>query len=181
MVGQVTNNDDPERLCRVKVKFPTLTEDDESTWARLASPGAGQSRGMQWVPEINDEVLVGFEMGDTNRPIVLGGLWNRSDPPPEADAVSGGSVDRRVLASRKDSRFVITDDPQTSIEIKLGDATCRLYLQKSESKLEGEQKLVVSAQQIEIKAGTSVSIEAPRIAINATGELAATGQPIKLN
>jgi len=181
MVGQVTNNDDPEKLCRVKVKLPTLTEEDESTWARLASPGAGLSRGMQWVPEINDEVLVGFEMGDTNRPIVLGGLWNRNDPPPEAGAVSGGVVNGRLLASRKDSRFVITDDPQTSIEIKLGEAACRLYLERPESKLEGEQKLVVSAQQIEIKASDSVRIEAPRIAINATGELAATGQPIKLN
>ena len=42
----------------------------------------GRPRGMQWVPEIDDEVLVGFELDDTNRPIVLGGLWNRSDTPP---------------------------------------------------------------------------------------------------
>ena len=90
-------------------------------------------------------------------------------------------VNGRLLASRKNSRLVITDDPQTSIEISLGDAACRLHLEKPESTLEGEQKLVVSAQQIEIKASDSVLIEAPRIAINATGELAATGQPIKLN
>ena len=89
----MTNNDDPEKLCRVKVKFPTLTEDDESTWARLASPGCWPARGMQWVPEISDEVLVGFEMGDTNRPIVLGGLWNRSDPPPESARCPAGQVE----------------------------------------------------------------------------------------
>jgi phage protein D len=181
VVGQVTNNDDPEKLCRVKVKFPALTEDDESTWARLASPGAGPARGMQWVPEINDEVLVGFELGDTNRPIVLGGLWNRSDTPPESALVNGGEVKGRLLASRKNSRVLLTDAPTTSVEVSLGDAACRLHLEKSSSSLEGEDKLVISASQIEIKATNSVSIEGARITVKASGELAANGQPIRLN
>jgi uncharacterized protein involved in type VI secretion and phage assembly len=181
VVGQVTNNDDPEKLCRVKVKFPALTEDDESTWARLASPGGGSARGIQWVPEIGDEVLVGFEMDDTNRPIVVGGLWSRSDKPPESALVDGGQVKGRVLASRKNSRVLLTDDPKTSVEVSLGDAACRLHLEKSSSSLEGEDKLVVSARQIEIKATDSVTIEGARISVKASGELAANGQPIRLN
>ncbi|TML32060.1 MAG: hypothetical protein E6G35_02970 [Actinobacteria bacterium] len=62
IVGLVTNNDDPEHLGRVKVRFPTLSDSDESTWARVATLGAGPSRGMQWLPEVGDEVLVGFEL-----------------------------------------------------------------------------------------------------------------------
>ena len=120
-------------------------------------------------------------MDDTHRPIVLGGLWNRSDKPPESALVDGGQVKGRVLASRKNSRVLLTDDPKTSVDVSLGDAACRLHLEKSSSSLEGEDKLVVSARQIEIKATDSVTIEGARINVKASGELAANGQPIRLN
>ncbi|HEY4410960.1 MAG TPA: VgrG-related protein, partial [Acidimicrobiia bacterium] len=74
VVGIVTNNNDPDKLGRVKVKFPTLTDKEESDWARVVSTGAGSSRGLQIIPDVNDEVLVGFEHGDVTRPLVLGGL-----------------------------------------------------------------------------------------------------------
>ena len=83
LVGIVTNNRDPENLGRVKVYFPTLTEEHESTWARVIGAGAGSDRGFYCLPEINDEVLVGFEHGDINRPYVIGNVWNGEDPPPE--------------------------------------------------------------------------------------------------
>ena len=87
VVGIVTNNDDPEKLCRVRVKFPTLSQDDESAWCRIATPGGGAKRGLQWIPEVDDEVLVGFELDDNTRPVLLGGLWNRKDTPPEPGAI----------------------------------------------------------------------------------------------
>ena len=82
VVGIVTDNDDPERLGRVKLRFPSLSADYESHWARVAAPGNGASRGTVWIPEVNDEVLVAFEGGDRQRPFVLGGLWNGKDTPP---------------------------------------------------------------------------------------------------
>jgi uncharacterized protein involved in type VI secretion and phage assembly len=181
MVGQVTNNNDPEQLCRVKVKFPSLSEDDESTWARLASPGAGARRGLQWVPEVNDEVLVGFELGDMTRPIVLGGLWSRTDQPPDPKQLSAGSVQGRLLVSRKDHRLSLLDDPTSVAELSLGDSSSRLHLEKSSSSLDGEEKLVLSGRQIEIRASDSLSISAARISLTATGDVSVSGQPIKLN
>ncbi len=83
VVGVVTNNKDDEGLCRVKVKFPWLVDDDESYWARLVSPMAGKERGIVFLPEVEDEVLVVFEHGDVNRPYILGALWNGEDKPPE--------------------------------------------------------------------------------------------------
>lgn len=180
-IGQVTNNDDPEHLCRVKVKFPALSDEDESAWARLVTPGGGPDRGLQWVPEINDEVLVAFELGDHGRPMVLGGLWNRSDKPPKADAVSGGRVDERLITSRKQHRLSMVDGPTSSAELSLGDSGCLLHLEKSSTTLEGEDELVLSARRIEIRASDSMTITAPSIAISASGELTVAGQPIKLN
>jgi uncharacterized protein involved in type VI secretion and phage assembly len=180
VVGVVTNNDDPERQGRVKVRFPTLSE-DESAWARVASPGAGDRRGMQWLPEVGDEVLVGFELDDKARPIVLGGMWGRRDKPPEDNPTQGGNVTDRVLASRKNHRLVLTDDPTSAIELKLGDADCRLHLAESESTLAGVRKLIVSAEQIELKASQKLVLESQQVDLTARATLTVSGKPIKLN
>lgn len=95
VVGLVKDIKDPDKLGRVKVDFPWLGEEadavsissDEdrahSYWARIATLMAGAERGTFFVPEVGDEVLVAFEHGDMDRPIILGGLWNSDDPPPE--------------------------------------------------------------------------------------------------
>ncbi len=60
VIGIVTDNNDPDNIGRVKVKFPWLGDDVESWWARIAAPGAGPDYGIVWVPQVNDEVLVGL-------------------------------------------------------------------------------------------------------------------------
>ncbi len=57
LVAIVTDNNDPKKWGRVKVKFPTLTEDHASNWARVVGIGAGNNRGFDCLPEINDEVF----------------------------------------------------------------------------------------------------------------------------
>jgi uncharacterized protein involved in type VI secretion and phage assembly len=102
LVGIVTDNNDPEGLGRVKVKFPTLTEDHNSNWARVVAVGAANDRGFDCLPEVNDEVLVVFEHGDIHRPFVLGGIWNGKDAPPApvGDSVQGGKVRLRTFKTR---------------------------------------------------------------------------------
>src|SRR5437899_1321842 len=81
-VGIVTNNEDPENHGRIKVKFPWLADNHESDWARMAAPMAGNNRGAYFLPEVNDEVLVAFEHGSIDAPIIVGALWNGKDTPP---------------------------------------------------------------------------------------------------
>jgi phage baseplate assembly protein gpV len=88
VVGLVTNNKDPDKLGRVKVKFPWLADDVESNWARVAYPMGGKERGYWWIPEINDEVLVTFFHGDANCPFVIGGLYNGPDKPPKCHDIT---------------------------------------------------------------------------------------------
>ncbi len=80
-VGIVKEVDDQGR---VKMSFPVLGLD--SDWARVAAPLAGRERGFQFMPEVDDEVLVAFDQGDVNTPYVLGYLWNGVDRPPQTDA-----------------------------------------------------------------------------------------------
>ena len=76
VVGIVTNNKDPDNMARVKVRFPWLSDDEESWWARIATVMAGKNRGSYFIPEVDDEVLVAFDHGDMRFPYILGSVWN---------------------------------------------------------------------------------------------------------
>jgi uncharacterized protein involved in type VI secretion and phage assembly len=116
LVGIVTDNNDPEGLGRVKVKFPTLTEDHNSNWARVVAIGAANHRGFDCLPEINDEVLVVFEHGDIHRPLVLGGIWNGRDAPPTpvGDSVQGGQVRLRTFKTRTGHQLQFVEEDKGS-------------------------------------------------------------------
>lgn len=129
VVGVVTNNQDPEKLGRVKVKFPWLPKingaEIESFWARLAVIGGGKERGMLYMPEVDDEVLVVFEHGDINMPYIIGGLWNKKDTPPDgrsAEMVAAGKVEQRVIRSRS-GHLILLDDKEGEEQIVIQDKT----------------------------------------------------------
>jgi uncharacterized protein involved in type VI secretion and phage assembly len=120
VTGVVTNNEDPQGLGRVKLKFPWLSEQDESWWARTAVLMGGPERGTYFLPEVDDEVLVAFEHGDTRFPYVLGTLWNASARPPETN--KSGTNDRRVIHSRS-GHIIRLDDTDGAEKIEIIDST----------------------------------------------------------
>ena len=121
VIGIVTRNSDPDDLGRVKVKYPWLSDGEESAWACVAAPMAGKDRGFLFLPEVDDEVLIGFEHGDIHRPLVLGALWNGKDRLPigAGEAVGGDSlVNNRVLKSRS-GHTILLDDTAGAEEITM--------------------------------------------------------------
>jgi phage baseplate assembly protein V len=84
-IGKITDNRDPEGMGRVKLTFPWLDQSMQTDWIAVAQPHAGKDRGIYWMPEIDDEMVVGFLHGDIAKPIVLGALWNHVAPPPSRD------------------------------------------------------------------------------------------------
>jgi phage protein D len=125
VIGVVTNNRDPEEMGRVRVKFPWLSDREESAWARVVSPTAGSRRGLFWLPEVDDEVLVAFEHGDVHRPFVVGALWNGQDKTPmnASEAVGGdGKVNKRIVKSRS-GHTILLDDTSGAEEITIVDKT----------------------------------------------------------
>jgi phage baseplate assembly protein gpV len=84
--GIVVSLDDPEGLSRVRVSYPWMHDSaPRSYWARIAAPMAGPDRGLQYMPELGDEVLVAFDQGNLELPYIIGFLWNHDDRPPTAD------------------------------------------------------------------------------------------------
>jgi phage protein D/phage baseplate assembly protein gpV len=148
VVGLVLDNQDPSGLGRVKINLPGLSEDESGHWARVAAPMAGGGRGMFFLPEINDEVLVAFEQGDITRPYVLGALWNGQDKPPESN--SDGQNNIRLIKSRS-GHSVRFDDTAGSEKIEIVDKS-------------GENSVTIDTKSntISIKSTQDVVIEAPR-------------------
>ncbi len=105
----VTDNNDPEKLGRVKVLFPWLDSvgtDGASWWIRIATMGAGKDRGVFWLPEVGDEVLVSFINGDLSHPVIIGSVWNGKDRPTEEQTPKN---DRRTFTSRSGHKLTFDD------------------------------------------------------------------------
>lgn len=108
-LGVVTNINDPDKLGRVKLKFPWLDDQQETDWAWIVTPGAGPTRGMEFTHEVNDQVLVMFEHGEISRPFVLGGVWSSSDVPPGL-AVVDSKVKAWAVKTRGGHTLTIEND-----------------------------------------------------------------------
>ncbi len=166
VIAQVTNNDDPDQLARVKVKFPWLSDTYESDWVRTVQVGAGPNSGAVFVPEVNDEVLCGFEFGDVRRPYVIGGLHNGKDKPRLGEGlIDAGKVTRRGVVSRKGHRFVLLDGEQKSgIALITSDSKVSVSLNETKGTIhihcEGPMTIDTQSGAITVKSGSDLSIEA---------------------
>lgn len=133
VIGIVTNLGTGEDAGKLRVKFPTLDADLVSAWARFVAPSAGPNgRGLVMLPEIGDQVLVGFEGGDMQRPVVLGGLYVANDKS-SAWPVQGNNITDRRWTSLNGHVLMIQDgdgDPNNMFKVtikgKKGDVILRV-------------------------------------------------------
>ena len=188
VVGVVTNNQDPDKLGRVKVKFPWLDDQDESNWARVATTMAGNNRGTFFLPEVNDEVLVAFEHGNVNKPYVVGALWNGVDAPVRDNG--DGKNNQRVIRSRAGHEFILNDeDGKEQVEIKTKAGHQFLLDDTSGSEKiaiidkSGNNKIEIDTAQnsIAISAQTKISLKAQTIEITGDTELTAKSAKVEIS
>ncbi len=191
-IGIVTNNKDPDGIGRVKVALPWMSEEVESDWARVVAPMAGSGRGVYFLPEVNDEVLVAFEHGNPDMPYVLGGLWNGQDKPPASN--SNGENNVRTIKSRSGSEIRLTDtegDAKIEIIDSSGHNTIVIHTQDNSITITSDGdvtisadkgKLKLSAQSVEISATTTVKAEANEgMDLKASGQLTIKGSAVNIN
>jgi uncharacterized protein involved in type VI secretion and phage assembly len=166
----VTQNKDPEGLCRVKVRFPWHEKATESYWARLAIPMSGKDMGLVLIPEVGDELLVGFEREDVRFPYVLGALWNGEKKPPLAN--TDGKNDKKIWKTRKKHYLLFDDGTKGAVElahekgrkITFDDTGIRMQDEKGNS-----FKIDSDSGAITIEAKGQLKIKAASISIEATG------------
>ncbi|MEU3610527.1 VgrG-related protein [Streptomyces sp. NPDC035033] len=172
----VTDTQDPEGSGRVKVAFPWLSDEYASDWARTAQ-AAGTGGGEPYIPEVGDEVVVGFELGRLDRPYVLGGLYNGQDRPSGGGAVdpTSGAVDRRAFASKGGHRLELLDaagGPQ-GVRLRTGDGKLTIDLDQSGTAVaigsDGSVR-ITAREKVSITASGGVSVSAERGALELSGD-----------
>jgi uncharacterized protein involved in type VI secretion and phage assembly len=166
----VSDNQDPDGQGRVKVRLPWSPDsggDGYDVWARLATMMAGGNRGTWFVPEVGDEVLVGFGGGHPDWPYVVGALWNGQDSPPE------------TMDSADNVKSIVS---RTGIRIALDDTSgaVKLTLQTP-----GGQQVTLDDGAMSVRAedanGNSLELAPGGITLVAAGELKISATTISID
>lgn len=110
----VISNDDPAGLGRIQVAFAWQKDAGANTpWIRMTNPHSGGGKGFYFIPEVGEEVLVGFEGGNAEKPFVLGAMYNGS----ALSEYHTSGNDKKVIQTRSGTK-VIMNDAEGSIFIE---------------------------------------------------------------
>ncbi len=195
-IGIVTDIDDPDKMGKVKVKLINRsTSEFETDYIRTMTPMTGKESGFYFLPEVGDEVLVGFCDGDIHAPYVLGCLWNKEYKQPAA--IQDKKNDIRMIKTKGGHTITFSDekdkegitiettaglnltmqDKETIITLSNKDKTTKLVLDAKGKKidLETDGELTLTAK------GTSAKFDGQNIALDAKGKVSLAGQEIELN
>lgn len=159
VTAAVTANRDPKGIGRVKVAF---TDAEQGVWARVATPLAGNGRGVHFLPEIGDEVLVAFERGDPRSPYVLGVLWGDSSGPPDRVEIAGPNGGSSVVIDSTGRTIVI--EAEGDVTIRSAGGTLRLEGVRIE--IEAAAALEAHGAQVEVAGDAVTSVKGGLVTIN---------------
>lgn len=171
-VAIVCENKDNSGQGRVKVKYSWHSDRTVSNWARVVTPMAGKGRGVYFIPEVGDEVLVAFEQGNPGSPYIVGSLWNGRAQAPENN--TDGKNDRRVIHSRSGHKLVFDDGAKSLVQLELKDGK-KLTIDDDRLCLDDGQGNRVDIDSknktVTIEAATQLNLKAPSITIDSSGGL----------
>jgi uncharacterized protein involved in type VI secretion and phage assembly len=167
----VTDLVDPDGRGRIEVKFPSFGEAGQTVraWATLLSPYADKDQGLQILPEVDSQVVVGFEAGDPTRPYIVGACWNGQASLPETAQAANN---KRLIKSRAGSLFEFDDSQgaakvtvsmQSGHELVLDDAAQSVTIKHSN----GCEIVMNIAGQVSITANATVEITASAVNVHA--------------
>lgn len=145
--GEVTDNADPQGLCRIKAKVPALMDKEEVGWALPAAPFLGDGHGLVMMPEVGSKVWIEFAAGNLDVPIWSGAYLalNETPPSPHDPAV-------RVIVSKNGHKIVL-DDKNDKLSVELSDQV-KLEMSATEVSLSiGPSKMVMSLTSITFNDG----------------------------
>jgi type VI secretion system secreted protein VgrG len=179
-VARVVDLKDPDKLGRIKISYPWL-DAEQTAWVRMAVPHAGKDRGWYALPELNDEVLVGYEHGNTDHPVVLGCLYNKDNAPMQ-EAISSDN-DVKMFMTRSGNKIVLNDkNGAEQIVISQKDGKNQIVLDISgpsitistegDISIKGKRNITIEADQgITMKASSDVKIEGANVEIKASANI----------
>jgi Rhs element Vgr protein len=182
-IGLVTQlESDPDGENRIKIKCPMIDKDSEGIWARIASLDAGKERGAFFLPEIDDEVIVGFINDNPNDAVVLG-MLNSSKKPAPLQAADANN--EKGFVTREKIKFIFNDEKKSVVLETPGGKKITLDDDAKLIKLEDENSNVVtinsdgikmeSGKDIILKAAGDVKVEGINVSLKASAQFKGEG------
>jgi Rhs element Vgr protein len=188
--AEVKDNNDPDKLGRVRVNFHWLDGNLMSPWLRVANAYSGADIGFYFIPEVGDEVLVGFEGGNAEKPYVMGSMYHGKNKPagswPNQDNNFKGILTRSKLKIEFDEEKKITtiDTPGGNQVVLSDDDKYILLKDQNQNKVElGSGGIIMdSPKDIKITSKSKVSIEGTGgVDISSTADAKVSGLNINLD
>lgn len=160
---------DPERRGRIRVSFPMFGSTEVSAWATLLAPCADDGHGFEVLPEVDSQVVVGFEAGDPARPYIVGACWNGQRALPEPAAPTNHL---RTWRSRSGSQLQFDDTPGAAKVTLAMDSGHKLVLDDAAQEVlvehaNGCSLKINVAGQVQIMANATVEITASSVNVHA--------------
>lgn len=163
--GIVLENWNEEQKGKVKVEMNLGTKGKNiSGWIPVMTPYGGKGCGMYALPEIGSQVVVAFQMGDRNRPVVLGSLWNNKNTLPEETALEDNHVKRmrtkggcEILFEEEKSKEKITIHTPGELTILLDDESKTITIKDKDKEngieinTESGELAIIAKKKIEFK------------------------------
>jgi len=152
----VVENNDPQKLNRLKIQYH-WQDDGATAWTRMMTPYAGKDRGIMFLPEIGDEVVVAFENGDPERPIVIGSVWNGKDTAPRDPYRTNDDIDnneiKRIITKTGNTIEIVDTQGKEAIEIYTPKKDCWIQLNndKKAISLHAEKDILIEAPNGEVR------------------------------
>ncbi|MDD2303236.1 MAG: type VI secretion system tip protein VgrG [Prolixibacteraceae bacterium] len=182
-IGVVTQlENDPDGENRILVRMPIISGDEQGIWARVSTLDAGKERGSFFLPEIGDEVIVGFINGDPDHPVVLG-MMNSSAK--AAPLTAADANNEKGFTTRSKMKFIFNDDKKSVIletpagkKITVDENAGIIQIEDENSNkmtMDSGGIKIESQGDISIKATGDVKIEGTNVTVSANAQLKASG------
>ncbi|MEX2336457.1 MAG: type VI secretion system tip protein VgrG [Fulvivirga sp.] len=144
---------------RIKVRLPVISADEQGTWARLGSFYAGSERGSFFLPELDDEVIVGFINEDLRDAVILGALHSRNKETPFT--ASDDNFEKGIVS--KEGLKIIFHEEEKSIKLETpGGNKLTISDDAKGLKLEDQNgnSIELNDNGIEIKSNSKIKLDA---------------------
>ena len=182
-IGIVTQlENDPDGENRILVRMPIISGDEQGIWARVSTLDAGSDRGSFFLPEIGDEVIVGFINNDPDHPVVLGMMNSSAKPAP---LTASDDNHEKGFTTRSKMKFIFNDDKKSVVLETPAGKKITVDEDAGVIKLEDENSNTItmnpdgikmeSGKDIILKATGDVKIDGINITITASAQFKASG------
>jgi uncharacterized protein involved in type VI secretion and phage assembly len=187
---------DPDGQDRIRVRIPVIDSNAQGIWTRVASLDAGNERGAFFMPEIGDEVIVGFINDDPNDPVILGMLHSSNKPAPitpqDANNEKGFTTRSKMhLSFNDDTKTIVIDTPggnsitidEQSMKIEIKDQSGNtITMETSGITMQSPANIDIKAGAVlTLAGGASLSIGAPSLSVKADANVSIEGAVAKLS